>query len=63
MAVTAKDIVKHLDGMSIQEAKHVLATAIGLLETTQFVSGQSPLLQALNEACCEPAQVPPLPTP
>jgi hypothetical protein len=43
--ITAFDIVKQLDGLSIKTATQVLESAIRLLTSTQLVSATSPLLE------------------
>jgi hypothetical protein len=44
MKITAFDVVKQLDGLSIEEAQHLLEVAGRLLASTQIVSAESPLL-------------------
>jgi hypothetical protein len=40
----AVDLIKRLDGYSIEEAQEMLARASTLLSTTQIVSAKAPLL-------------------
>jgi hypothetical protein len=46
---TAIDVVKQLDGLSIDQAKRVLEEAMMLLGSTQIVSAESPLLNRRAE--------------
>ncbi len=48
MKITAFDVVKQLDGLSIEEAQRVLESAKRLLTSTQVVSAGSPLLTDLQ---------------
>lgn len=56
MKVTAFDIVKQLDGLSIKHANRAVESAIQLM-STQLVSAKSPLLEAqerrANSVCRE----------
>jgi hypothetical protein len=43
----AREIIYHLDGLSIEAATNALRRAIGMLSSSQVVSAKSPLLKNL----------------
>ena len=46
--VIACELVRHLDGLSIEAAKNALLRATQILSSSQVVSAKSPLLQSLK---------------
>ena len=47
--ITARDLIRMLDGLTIDEARGILQEAIVLLSATQLVSAESPLLLPRRE--------------
>jgi hypothetical protein len=45
----ACDLIRILDGLSIEEGKNTLMRALHMLETTQIVSAESALLAVTDE--------------
>jgi hypothetical protein len=56
MKTRAIDLVKQLDGLSIEEAQMLLTEAKELLFSTQIVSADSPLLSANKSSECQGLQ-------
>jgi hypothetical protein len=54
----AREIIKQLDGMSIDAAKRTLEHAITLLTATQTVSKDAPLLEKSSETTDSASSIP-----